>query len=258
MVNNRFLTPFSGENLMSSEYPTSHRSHIFSHTNLNVEPFTRTRSNQTGRRTRSWSGRSKLLLGIVVAMILVDFFTALLLGTQTYELSRQNEVLRSDLAKSQEQLHQTLPELQKLRQEMDELIRGKLPHLRKLEYDQVVSLDEGHLKNISFTKVINRGVHSYEYKLVVQNNTHAPLWPEIQLYLFNELGIQVGSTEIGTATPGSLKANSLGVGEVRSYSASFQLSDASALPTYFMIRSTGNEQSPNVSDSTMKEAGAVR
>lgn len=236
---------------MSRHYRSSQ---TLSNTTLDTASLDRVSS----RRTREWSRRSRLLLGIVVVMILVDFFTALLLGTQTYELSRQNEILRSDLAKSQDELRQAMPELQKLRQDMDELIRGKLPHLRKLEYDRVLSLDEGHLKNISFTKIVNRGVLSYEYKLVVQNNTGATLWPEIQLSLFNELGIQVGSTEIGTANPGALKANSLGIGEVRSYSAVFQLSDKNALPTYFMIRTLGDENPPSGSDSATQAVSNVR
>lgn len=202
----------------------------------------RERTQRGGRRVRStWSRRSKLLLGIVVLMFLVDFFTALFLGTQVYSLDRQNDVLRSDLAVSREELHRVLPELQKLQQDMDALIRGRLPRLRKLEYDQVLTLDESYLKNIFFTKVFNRNVQSYEYKLVVQNNTHATLWPEIQLRLFNESGIDMGSAEIGTTDPDALKAPSLSIGEVRSYSSTFQLSDKSATPAYFMIRTLGGE-----------------
>ena len=240
---------------MSRHYRNSQ---TFSSTVLDTASRDQDRSQSSGRRTHTWSRRSKGLLGIVVVMILVDFFTALLLGTQAYELSRQNEILRSDLAKSQDELRQAMPELRQLRQDLDELIRGKLPHLRRLEYDRVLSLDVGHLKNISFTKIVNRGVLSYEYKLVVQNNTGATLWPEIQLSLFNELGIQVGSTEIGTANPGALKANSLGIGEVRSYSAVFQLSDKNALPTYFMIRTLGDENPPSGSDSATQAVSNVR
>ncbi|HRF45349.1 MAG TPA: hypothetical protein PLD30_14100 [Candidatus Competibacteraceae bacterium] len=240
---------------MSRHYRSSQ---TLSNTARDTASLDQDRTQSIGRRTRKWSRRSRLLLGIVLVMILVDFFTALLLGTRTYELSRQNEILRSDLARSQDELHQAMPELQQLRQDLDELILGKLPHLRKLEYDRVLSLDVGYLKNISFTKIVNRGVLSYEYKLVVQNNTGAMLWPEIQLSLFNELGIQVGSTEIGTANPGALKANSLGISEVRSYSAVFQLTHKNVLPTYFMIRTLGDENSSSTSDSTTQAAGDVR
>lgn len=243
---------------MSSDHRSSHTSRISSSMDFDVASSDRGRFQRTGRRAHSWSRRSKLLLGVVVVMILVDFFTALLLGIQTYDLDRQNEILRSDLAKSQEELRRVVPELQQLRRELDTLIRGKLPHLRELEYDRVLPLNEGYLRNISFTRIVNRSTQSYEYKLVVQNNTHAPLWPEIQLALFNELGIQVGSTEIGTANPAALKAASLGVGEVRSYSAIFQLADKNVLPMYFMIRTLGNENSSSTSDSTTQAAGDVR
>lgn len=200
-------------------------------------PLDRVQYQRNSRRTHSsWSRRSKLLLGSVVLLVLMEFFTALLLGTQMYSLDRQNETLRKELAESQEKLRQALPELQKLRVDLDELIRGKLPRLRKLEYDRVLTLDEGYLKNVSFTKIINHNVQSYEYKLVVHNNTHATLWPEVQLRLFSELGIEIGSAEIGTTDPDALKAANLSIGEVRSYSAFFKLGDKSASPAYFMIR----------------------
>ena len=188
---------------MSRHYRNSQ---TLSNTVLDTALLDRDRSKSIGRCSHTWSRRSKGPLGIVMVMILMEFLTALLLGIQTYKLNHQNGILRSDLVKSQEELHQAIPELQKLRQDLDELIRGKLPHLRKLEYGRVPFLDAGHPKNIFFTKIINRGVLSYEYKLVVQNNTGATLWPEIQLSLFNELGVQVGSTEIGTANPVGTKS----------------------------------------------------
>jgi len=88
--------------------------------------------------------------------------------------------------------------------------------------------------------------------LVVQNNTGAPLWPEVQLLLFNEQGIQVGSAEIGTGQPNDLKAGSLGVGEVRSYTASVNLMDRSATPAYFMIRLPGSSGGEAISLETKK------
>ncbi len=184
-------------------------------------------------RAHSWSRRSKLLLLLILVLVLIDFFTALLLGTQVYTLNRQNQTLRSSLAQTEEKLQQVTPELQKLRVDLEELIRGKLPRLRKLEYDRVLSLDDQYLKNITFTEIVNRDRRNHEYKLVVQNNTSAPLWPEIQLLVFNELGIQVGNAEIGTRQPNALKAGSLGVGEVRSYTASMDLADKAATPDLF-------------------------
>lgn len=187
-------------------------------------------------RSHSWSRRSKLLLLLVLVLVLLDFFTALLLGSQVYTLNRQNQALRSRLAQTEEELHQVVPELQKLRTDLDGLIRGKLPRLRKLEYDQVLPLDDRYLKNITFTEIINRDSRGHEYKLVVQNNTRAPLWPEVQVLVFNELGIQVGNAEIGTEQPNALKASSLGVGEVRSYTEAIDFTDKTTAPTYFMVR----------------------
>ncbi len=213
----------------------------------------RERSQRIGDyRSHSWSRRSKWLFLLVLALVLIDFFTALLLGTQVYTLDRQNQTLRSSLAQAEEELLRVAPELQKLRVDLDELIRGKLPRLRKLEYDRVLPLDDQYLKNITFTEIMNRDSRGYEYKLVVQNNTNAPLWPEVQLLIFNEIGIQVGSAEIGTGQPNALKAGSLGVGEVRSYTALMKLADGDATPTYFMIRIPGASGGETVSLETKK------
>ena len=93
----------------------------------------RERSQRIGDyRSHSWSRRSKWLFLLVLALVLIDFFTALLLGTQVYTLDRQNQTLRSSLAQAEEELLRVAPELQKLRVDLDELIRGKLPRLRKL------------------------------------------------------------------------------------------------------------------------------
>jgi cell division protein FtsL len=212
-------------------------------------------SRHTGRRAHSWSRRSKLLLAIVIVVVLIDFFTALLLGTQVYTLNNQNRALRAELAKSQDELHQAIPELRKVRQELDELIRGKLPRLHKLEYDQVFSLNQGYLKNMTFTKVAKNKIQSYEYKLVVQNNTSSLLWPEIQILLFNELGIQVGNAEIGTANPIALKAPSLSIGEVRSYSGILQLPEKNEMPTYFLIRIPGDDNQLDAKDPVLRTGG---
>ncbi len=196
----------------------------------------RSMSRERIHRAHAWSRRSKLLLLGILGLALVDFFTALLLGAQVYTLNRQNQELRSSLAQAEEELQRMTPEVQNLRNDLDTLIRGRLPRLRKLEYDRVLPLDDRYLKNITFTEIINRDRRGHEYKLVTQNNTSAPLWPEVQLLIFNELGIQIGGAEIGTGQPNALKVNSLGVGEVRSYTGTVDLLDHTATPAYFMVR----------------------
>ncbi len=196
----------------------------------------RSMSRERTHRAHAWSRRSKLLLLGILGLALVDFFTALLLGAQVYTLNRQNQELRSSLAQAEEALQRMTPEVQNLRNDLDTLIRGRLPRLRKLEYDRVLPLDDGYLKNMTFTEIINRDRRGHEYKLVTQNNTSTPLWPEVQLLIFNELGIQIGGAEIGTGQPNALKVNSLGVGEVRSYTGTVDLLDHTATPAYFMVR----------------------
>jgi len=209
---------------------------------LNADPtssrssINHTRSMSYSSRTHSWSRRSRLLLLWIIGLALVAFFTVLFLGTQFYSLNRENQELRARLAHAEDELTKVTPELEKLRIDLEQLVRGRLPRLRELKYDQVLPLDQGYLKNVTFTEITNRNNRIHEYKLVVQNNTSATLWPEIQLLVFNEIGIQVGGSEIGTHHPNALKASSLDIGEARSYSAAIQLIDKEAAPAYFMIR----------------------
>ena len=188
------------------------------------------------RRSRGWSRRSKLLLIVILVMVLGDILAALLLGMRMYALDRQNRELRVKLTQTESELQQLTPTLQTLRDNLDILVRGKLPRLRELVYDQVLPLGGPYLKNVTFTEIVRRDAHIHEFKLVVQNNTPAPLWPEVQLYLFDAFGVQIGSAEIGTPNPAALKTESLGAGETRSYTAPVQLWDATAKPVYFLVR----------------------
>jgi len=185
------------------------------------------------------------LLSLVVLLVLVEFFTGLLLGTRLYTLDRQNQALRIELTQLQEGLRQSEPQVRQMRQDLDELVRGKLPRLRELEYDHVLPLNEGYLKNIAFTQVTSRDARGYEYKLVVQNNTRTLLWPEIRIYLFDAVGIQVGGAAIGTQDPTALKTSSLGVGEVRSYAGTLDLIDPDETPRYFLVRIPGSDLLPD-------------
>ncbi len=187
-------------------------------------------------RSRGWSRRSRLLLIVILVMVLGDILAALLLGMRIYALERQNQELRTKLARTETDLQQITPTVQTLRDNLDTLVRGKLPRLRELVYDQVLPLDGPYLKNVTFTEILRRDAHIHEFKLVVQNNTPAPLWPEVQLYLFDAFGVQIGSAEIGTPNPAALKTESLGAGETRSYTAPVQLWDATAKPVYFLVR----------------------
>ncbi|MDV7391936.1 hypothetical protein RZS08_11300, partial [Arthrospira platensis SPKY1] len=89
-----------------------------------------------------------------------------------------------------------------------------------------------------------------------QNNTRSLVWPEIRIYLFNALGIQVGGAAIGTQEPTALKTSSLGVGEVRSYAGSLELIDPNEAPRYFLVRIPESDLMPDPSLPTTEDLDA--
>jgi hypothetical protein len=126
-------------------------------------------------------------------------------------------------------------ELETLRNERHALVQGRIPGLSPLTYDEMITTDNETVRNIIFTKVKNRRKKTYEYHLVLNNNTLSPISPIVEIMLFNEVGIQVGSAGVGQ-TNGSAGPVSpaLEPGEVRSYTANIDLMRNEA-PRYFLL-----------------------
>lgn len=200
-----------------------------------AERSTRYLKRRRSRRShrRSWSPRSRLLLGIVVVLLLFDFFGAIHL----YALHQENATLRANLEQSRQELAKLQPEAKRLREDLAQLLQERLPRLKKLEYDQVIPLNDGYLKNITFTRIKDNKFNGYEYKLVLENRTVIKIWPELTVYFFNDSGIQVGASAIGGEGDKSfVPLGSLGPGQTRSYSATLAMQEGDETPAYFMIK----------------------
>lgn len=193
-----------------------------------------------------WSRRSKLLLVGVGFSLITIFFLILFFGIRVYSLNKENESLRENLKYSEKELNLLKPEVLQLREDLKALVENRIPRLKKLEYDKVIPLDAEYLKNIVFTLTKDGQKQYYEYKLVMENNTPFVIWPELKIYFFDELGIQVGVEEIGTSkeTLSAEGKHSLGSGEVRSHSSRISLSEDEA-PVYFMIRVRDEQNAGN-------------
>ncbi len=82
-----------------------------------------------------------MLGSILTFAFIANFFIVLYFGLETYTLNEENTNLRGSLSKSQEELKELKPQVEKLQKDLESLLKGQLPGLMKIEYDQVISLN---------------------------------------------------------------------------------------------------------------------
>jgi hypothetical protein len=144
-------------------------------------------------------------------------------------------------------------ELETLRSERDALVQGRIPHLLPLRFDEAIPIDTGYIRNVIFTLVKNGSNTVYEYRLVLSNDSLSIVSPKVEIFLFNELGIQIGNAlvEPGDATT-HIKRATLEPGEVRSYSAGIDML-REGKPVYFLI--AAREARGVIADETARLSG---
>ena len=187
-----------------------------------------------GRRLRPWSRRSKMLAVLLAIVILVSFFIALFLSIRLFKLSDENSGLIISVRQSQIELDKLRPEVEELRAGMNDLVEGRIPNLRPLEFDKVIALDENYVKNIAFTLASNADEKRYEYKFVMNNQSIYVVWPRVRILMFDNMGIQVGLAEMRGDYSANSQSSNLAPSEVRSYSSKIVLTEGDD-PVYFRL-----------------------
>ncbi|KFI23272.1 hypothetical protein [Nitrosococcus oceani] len=180
--------------------------------------FMRSYTSRTGRRRRS-ALKIKLLQLALGSSIFLFSLTILLLWIYTSGLSAENNRISAEFNKQRRHLVAATAALEKLQNERNALVQGRLPYLLPLEYDRAISVTDQYLRNIIFTLTKNHGETATEYRVVLQNDGSSAIYPEVKILLFDKLGIQVGSAEITNGEQSS-DETILDPGEVRSYSGS--------------------------------------
>lgn len=184
-----------------------------------------------------WSERSKLLLGILILVLVTNAIIALFFGIRIYLLNQENSELRVELRKAQEEMEQLKPALEKSLADIASLLKGRLPGLTRIEYDQVIALNEKYLKNIIFNKVNTKNFKGYEFRIVMRNDTLGTIWPRFKIHFFDEHGIHVNTVQASDEKESLMKVDPLGPGEERSdSSATIKLLDNEKMPYFFLIR----------------------
>lgn len=126
--------------------------------------------------------------------------------------------------------------LQKVQEDLDTLVRGRLPGVEPLHFDRVIPIEKGYVRNLLFTEIRRGGERRYEYKIVIENRSDALLTPNVRLSLFDRVGVQLGIAEIAS-TYSITKADlvTLSPREVRSFTAEIELNRPDAEPRYYEL-----------------------
>jgi hypothetical protein len=168
--------------------------------------------------------------------VLVVETTALLVLFIQLTLSEQENLDLTVLEKKQAlELQALKPEVEKLRADIAALTTSRLPNLTKLEFDKVIPLDLGYVKNIVFTVAGKNSDKHYEYKIVMHNTDLTLIHPEVDVLFFDRVGVQVGVSKIGFHQDGTPNLDMLERGEVRSFSSMVDLT-GDADPEYFRVK----------------------
>lgn len=180
------------------------------------------------------SSRTRLIF--LLSIVLVVETTALLVLFIQLTLSEQENLDLTVLEKKQAlELQALKPEVEKLRADIAALTTSRLPNLTKLEFDKVIPLDLGYVKNIVFTVAGKNSDKHYEYKIVMHNTDLTLIHPEVDILFFDRVGVQVGVSKIGFHQDGTPNLDMLERGEVRSFSSVIDLT-GDADPEYFRVK----------------------
>lgn len=183
-----------------------------------------------------------LLVGLSILFTLVYIFTLFHFAGKS--AAQQQAII--DLRKHEASLSNLTRELETVKTERDALVQGRIPNLLPLTYDEAITIGEEYVRNIIFTLVKNGKKKIYEYRLVLHNDSLVVVRPKVEIFLFNDIGIQIGVAQV-TASDATTNVDriELDPGEVRSYSATIDMIRDEE-PSYFLLTlSESNLASPD-------------
>ncbi len=191
----------------------------------------RRKSNGVHRHSRRHYTRTIYILAASLAVLFLSLLIVLIRLSMYAKEVHDLTVLQH---KQEQELETLRPKVASLEAEIAELVKGRLPGLKPLEFDKVIPIDKQYVRNIIFTLIGTEEDRSYEYKLTLKNNNLTAVHPIVRVIFFDHLGIQMGHSTIGVDEDNVPTLDVLERGEVRSYTKVVSLPDGRQ-PRYFKI-----------------------
>lgn len=191
----------------------------------------RRQSNGVHRHSRRHYLRTIYILG---ATAFILFLLLLMVSIRLSLYAKEVHDLTVLQHKQEQELALLRPKVASLEAEIAELVQGRLPGLKPLEFDKVIPVKKKYVRNIIFTLIGTEDDHSYEYKLTLKNDGLTAVHPIVRVIFFDHLGIQMGYSTIGVDEDNVPTLDVLERGEVRSYTKVVNLPNGRQ-PRYFKI-----------------------
>ncbi len=208
------------------------------------EAISATRRPPSRRRTRTREYRKLMELRQVHQQLQRRFVaSAVALGLLSIGLggwALRETHLRRDLMTTRyserSELRAAHEELAEATATIDGLVQGRIPNLHPVAFDEVMPMGESYVRNVAFTLLREGDALTYEYKLVLQNETDIMVHPSVELLMFDRLGVQMGRASVGSLEEGdaAVDAQTLYPGEVRSYAGPLDVT-RNVEPAYFLL-----------------------
>ncbi len=187
------------------------------------------------RYSRHKRSKSRRWLVPVLYLALFLMFVALFVMAINLQISRKEVAGLSALQRKHERRLAVIePRIQQLETENAALVQSRLPGLELLEMDRVLTLDRAYVKNIIFSLAGKGENKLYEYRVVLDNREGRIVSPDVEIFLFDHNGIQVGASHLKMRGKGDGSLKPLAAGETRSHAGPMSL-DRDVEPAYFLV-----------------------
>lgn len=181
---------------------------------------------------------SSVLGGLLFLVILLWIITVVKLTSGNGDLLQERAKAREQVAmteKLQSENDSLNTKIENLKHDLAQLVEGRVPGLLPLELDITIPIDEDYFRNIRFVMTGTSQDRHYEYNAVMSNEGTKNVKPNVTLFMFDERGLQVGSTILSNASASpEIESSDLTPGETRSYSNRIKLR-REVKPKYFLI-----------------------
>ncbi len=215
--------------------PESEPAEAVGHSSATVATHPTARRRRRARHRRSSISRRALIKTVSVAGGVVIGLVIMVMSIGLSSLSADNARLVTDNNRKARQLSELQAQLNQVTQERDVLVRGRIPGLKSLQYDQAITLNQAYVRNVIFTLTRNGDAVTHEFRMVLHNDSLSVVNPQVKLVLFDSVGIQIGMTSLHkSASTTQTDRNLLDPGEVRSYSGVIPV-NGHETPKYFLV-----------------------
>lgn len=173
----------------------------------------------------------KLFLGVTIGLVVLSLF----LGGWAFKATGSARKAMHSRYLENEALATAQTELEATRGELAALVENRIPNLQAFAADQVITIGERYVRNVTFTVARKEGLPIYEYKVVVSNETDIMVRPEIEILMFDPVGIEIGRSKVPVMSEdGPISDFTLYPNEVESYGSDIALGPG-VTPAYFKL-----------------------